>query len=513
MKVGHKLLNRYRIEELIGEGATATVYRAVDERLGRIVAVKVLLPYVRSTARERFSREAQSAAALNHPNIMAIHDEATEDDWHFLVVEYVEGKPLNEFIPSPPDTVTRIGIQLCNALDYAHRMNIIHRDIKPANVKITSDGLVKIMDFGLAMARDAKHITAHGSIIGTPAYLSPEQARGHKLDHRTDIYSLGVMLYEMVTGQLPFDSNDISALLLQKVTKDPLSPHDLVPETPEALNTAIMKAINREPDLRFQTGAEFALALGQEPSERITDETPLPAASTVSKADQPTEETPVGKRQKPITLIVADDHVILRTSVAFYLDDQPDIQVLAEAGSGTEVLDLFQRHSPDILLLDLNMPDKSGLDILPIIRKSHPSTRVLVLTGRAEDAYIMRALQAGAHGYLLKTSPQEELLEAVYKVADGNMALGSDVTERVVSGLLTPTDRDPLNDKERDVLLCIVAGIEKNDAIAKKLGCSEAEVVDRLSRSIDKLGAGSRTQAALIALRAGWISLEEAHQR
>lgn len=513
MKVGHQLQNRYIIEKLIGEGATATVYLAQDKRLGRPVAIKVLLPYVRDTARARFVREARSAAALNHPYIMAIYDEAEEDDYHFLVVEYVEGKPLNEFVPAPADVVATLGIQLCNALDYAHRMNIIHRDIKPANIKVTSEGIVKIMDFGLAMERNATHITAHGSIIGTPAYLSPEQARGHKLDHRTDIYSLGVVLYEMLTGKLPFDSNDISALLLQKVTQDPLPPHDLVPDVPGTLSRAIMRALEKDPDARFQTGADFAQALGQKEGQRLTMEAPAAGTPDPETKDLPTEEaSPVFDAEKPISVIVADDHVILRTSLVFYLDDQDDIKVLAEAGTGEEVLRLNALNPPDVLLLDLNMPDKSGLDVLPIIRQKHPQTRVLVLTGRTEDAYIMRALQAGAHGYMLKTSSQEELLEAVRKVAQGNMVLGTGVAERVVSGLISPHDRDPLDKLERDVLLCVVAGAETNDAITAKLGIDEQTVVDSLRSAIDKLGAQSRAQAALMALRAGWITVDEAHQ-
>ncbi|NPV68840.1 MAG: protein kinase [Anaerolineae bacterium] len=506
MKIGHKLLGRYVIEQLIGEGATATVYLARDERLGRHVAIKVLLPYVRAIAQARFSREARSAAALNHPNIMAIYDEAEEDDYHFLVVEYVEGRPLTDLIPSPPEVVADLGIQLCSALEYAHRMNIIHRDIKPANVKVSEEGVVKIMDFGLAMPRDAKHITAHGSIIGTPAYLSPEQARGLDIDHRSDIYSLGVLLYEMATGRLPFDMNDIGALLLKKVSSDPEPPRTLNPDIPDWLDAAIMRALQREPEQRYQSAAEFAQALNQ---SRVT-----PGTTAAGSAPRPTlPPAPVApEHTAPIRVIVADDHAILRTSIAFYLDDQPDLQVVAEAGTGQETLALVEQHAPDLLLLDLNMPDRSGLDILPEIRRNHAQTRVLVLTGRTEDAYIIRALQAGAHGYLLKTSSQEELLDAVYKVARGEMVLGADVTEKVVSGLLTPLERDPLTDDERQVLLCIVSGADTNTQIADKLGCTEQEVIQRLKNAIDKLGAQSRAQAALVALRKGWITIEEARQ-
>lgn len=506
MKIGQQLQGRYTIEKLIGEGATATVYLARDQRLGRRVAIKVLLPYVKATAKARFSREAQSAAALNHPNIMAIYDEVEDADYHFLVVEYIEGTPLSDFVPSPPEVVATMGAQVCAALDYAHRMNIVHRDIKPANIIIATDGTLKIMDFGLAMGRHAKHITAHGSIIGTPAYLSPEQARGHELDHRTDLYSLGVLLYELSTGRLPFDTNDISALLLQKVSGSPATPQSLDPGIPDWLNNAIMRALEREPDDRFQTAAEFAQALGQH----------LPISATLETPEQPAPALPVrpaAAPNPPVRVIVADDHVILRTSIAFFLNDQPDITVVAEAGSGTETLQLMQAHQPDLLLLDLNMPDRSGMDILPQIRQECPQSRVLILTGRTEDAFVMRALQAGAHGYLLKTSSQEELLDAVHKVAAGNMALGTDVTEKVVNELILPRERMILTDAERNVLLTIVSGAETNEALAERLGCTEQEVIDALSSAIDKLGAHSRAQAALTALRLGWITIEEAHQR
>ncbi len=510
MKIGQKLQGRYTIEKLIGEGATATVYLARDERLARRVAIKVLLPYVKATAKARFSREAQSAAALNHPNIMGIYDEVEDEDYHFLVVEYIEGTSLTEFIPSTPEVTANMGLQICAALDYAHRMNIIHRDIKPANVIISADGVLKIMDFGLAMGRDAKHITAHGSIIGTPAYLSPEQARGHELDHRTDLYSLGVLLYELSTGRLPFDTNDISALLLQKVSGSPSPPQSLAPSIPDWLNNAIMRALEREPDNRFQTAAEFAGALGQNLPPGLTLETPEQGSDPVAS---PPPVQPPPQPKQPVRVIVADDHVILRTSIVYYLDDQPDITVVAEAGSGTETLRLMQTHQPDLLLLDLNMPDGSGMEILPQIRQDCPNARVLILTGRTEDAFVMRALQAGAHGYLLKTSSQEELLDAVYKVANGNMALGTDVTEKVVSELILPRERMILTDAERNVLIMIVSGAETNEALAEKLGCTEQEVIDVLSSAIDKLGAHSRAQAALTALRLGWITIEEAHQR
>ncbi|MBN1966795.1 MAG: protein kinase [Anaerolineae bacterium] len=513
MEVGQKLLNRYVIENLIGEGSTAAVYQARDTRLGRRVAVKVLSPFVGTTARARFAREARSAAALNHPNIMAIYDEAQEEGMHFLIVEYVEGKPLTDFIPTTPAVVANIGIQLCHALSYAHRMNIIHRDIKPANIKITAEGLAKIMDMGLAMAPDAQHVTAHDAIIGTPAYLSPEQARGHKLDHRTDIYSLGVVLYEMATGRLPFDSHNISALLMQKVTQDPDPPRKWVPNLPRALDEAIARAMHRNPDRRYQIADDLAAALGHETSSVLLEVSGITLERDLDSLVRATEEAaPTGGLSKPLTVIVADDHLILRTSLVYFLDDQEDVRVLGEAGTGAEALELCAHEPPDVLLLDLNMPGQSGLKILPLVRKRYPETRVLVLTGRAEDAYIMRALQAGAHGYLLKTSSQEELIDAVRRVAAGHMVLGTGVAEKVISGALTPHERDPLSEYERAMLLAIVSGAESNEALAAHLGLEPEVIVAQLSRLIDKLGANSRSEAALVALRAGWITLDEAHQ-
>ncbi|MBC7813696.1 MAG: serine/threonine protein kinase, partial [Burkholderiales bacterium] len=259
--IGRKLRNRYEIQEHLGDGSTATVYKALDHRLRREVALKVLLPHVRDTTRKRFFQEATAAAQLNHPNIMAIFDMDEEDGQDFLVVEYVEGVPLSYYIPAAVDVVVTLGQQMAIALQYAHDHHIIHRDIKPANIKVTPDGQVKIMDLGLALPREATRVTADGMVIGTPAYLSPEQAQGLKLDHRTDIYSLGIVLYEMATGQLPFDADDITALLLQQVKQPPPPPRLLSPNLPPALEAAILKSLEKNPVKRFQSCKAMASAL------------------------------------------------------------------------------------------------------------------------------------------------------------------------------------------------------------------------------------------------------------
>lgn len=496
VRLGQKLNDRYLVEELIGEGATSAVYRGTDTLLRRAVAIKVLHPHVHATTRQRFEQEAQASARLNHPSIMMIFDRGRDHNDYYLVVELVRGKPLYEYIPCSPETAAQLGSQICLALDYAHRAGLIHRDIKPANIYVTPENTIKIMDFGLAIPLDGsqKRITAHGSIIGTPAYLSPEQAQGKPLDQRTDLYSLGIVLYEMVTGQLPFDADDITSILIQQVNKAPVPPSQLVRDLPPSLEAVILKALEKKPEQRFTTALEMAAAL-----EAVFKQ---PAAGTGIVTTE--------ARSKPrIRAVLADDHPSLRTPLAAYLELSGDIVVVAEASDGYEAIEACQKHQPDVLLLDLNMPNLSGLDALPQIRRLSPNTRVLVLTARDETPYIMRALRGGANGYILKTATEQEVVSAVKDVYEGSTVLGQGVAERIVEGLRSLDQSDPLNEQEHAVLRCVAAGFEENDQIAARLGIEESSVPRLLKNAIDKLGVKTRSEAALMALRAGWISMED----
>jgi DNA-binding NarL/FixJ family response regulator/tRNA A-37 threonylcarbamoyl transferase component Bud32 len=495
--IGQKLNNRYLIESLLGEGATSTVYRATDTRLGREVAVKVLLPHVHATTRQRFEREARAVAMLNHPSIMTIYDVGQDGNWSYLVVELINGRPLYDLIPSSGAVVADIGRKICLALDYAHKAGLIHRDVKPANIYVMPNGDVKIMDMGLAMPVDAseKRLTATGSIIGTPAYLSPEQAQGKKLDPRTDLYSLGVVLYELVTGQLPFDADDIGAILIQHVSKPATPPSQIVVGIPNFLERAILRALEKQPDARFATAGAMAEALIA-PTDQLTDFSETTVAPSVT-----------GSRK--IRVVLVDDHAILRATLATVLGNSGEIAIIGQGGDGQQAIDLADQLQPDLILLDLNMPRKSGLAALPELKAAHPEIKVLVLTGRDENAYIMRALRSGANGYMLKTANEHELLQAVRDVQAGGLVLGEGVAERIVQSLRLMDQMDPLNEDERDVLRCIAIGDEENALIAKRLGWDELHTTRTVMSVIDKLGVKSRTDAALTALRAGWISVDD----
>jgi eukaryotic-like serine/threonine-protein kinase len=257
---------RYRVLRRLGSGGMADVYCAEDQQLGRRVALKLLYRRLAEDAQfvERFKREASSAAGLQHPNIVSIFDRGEWDGTYYIAMEFIEGHTLKEIIrergPAPPEAAVDVVLQILRAARFAHQRGIVHRDIKPHNVLIDSEGRVKVTDFGIARA-GASDMTETGSIMGTAQYLSPEQAQGRPVDARSDLYSIGIVLYELLTGRVPFDAESAVTVALKQVSEAPIPPREINPSIPPALEAVVLRAMEKDPDRRFQNADEFIEAL------------------------------------------------------------------------------------------------------------------------------------------------------------------------------------------------------------------------------------------------------------
>ncbi len=260
---GVVLGGRYEIAEKLGAGGMAVVYRAQDTLLQRPVTVKVLRGEFAAddTVVRRFRREAQAAASLSHPNIVGVYDVGRQDDIHYIVMEYVQGKTLKEEIgergPLAPEDAVRVARQVCEALRHAHLHHIIHRDVKPHNVLITPEGRVKVTDFGIAGAATGGTVTYPGALLGTVYYFSPEQAQGRYGDERSDLYALGVVLYEMLTGRVPFEGESPVSVALKHIREVPPPPRELNPRVPPSAERVVIRAMAKDSERRYQTAAEM----------------------------------------------------------------------------------------------------------------------------------------------------------------------------------------------------------------------------------------------------------------
>jgi serine/threonine-protein kinase len=267
------LSGRYETGEKLGTGGMSNVYKATDRILERTVAVKVLAEHLSDDERfvERFKREALAVAKLIHPNIVQVYDTGEDEGRRYIVMEYVDGRSGAQILqrqgPVEPETAAEIGIQACAGLDYAHRRGIIHRDVKPGNLMIVGgpvgggEMIVKLTDFGIARAIEQTRITQVGSVVGTAAYLAPEQVRGEEATPATDVYALGVVLYQFLTGRLPYEGSSLAELAVRQQNEKPLPPSTYNSEVPETLGAAVLRALEGDPNRRYASADELAQGL------------------------------------------------------------------------------------------------------------------------------------------------------------------------------------------------------------------------------------------------------------
>ena len=259
-------LGRYKVIGELGQGAMGVVYKAIDPLIDRIVAIKTISLNLALEEKEeyetRFYQEAKAAGRLSHPNIVTIYDVGKSGDIAYIAMEFLQGRELRDVLNEEPllpvDQVLDIVVQVAQGLAYAHEYGIVHRDVKPANIMVVRDGHVKITDFGIARMASAAARTETGIVLGSPKYMSPEQVLGKSIDQRSDIFSLGVMLYEMLTGQPPFVGDTINAIMYQTMNAVPRSPSILNPALPDMLNFIVAKALEKNPDDRYRDAGEFA---------------------------------------------------------------------------------------------------------------------------------------------------------------------------------------------------------------------------------------------------------------
>ncbi len=273
MMAAGTLSGRYETAERLGSGGMSNVYKATDRILERTVAVKILAEHLSDDERfvARFRREALAVAKLIHPNIVQVYDSGVDDGRHYIVMEYVEGRSgaqiLQRHGPVEPEIAAEIGIQACAGLDYAHRRGIIHRDVKPGNLMVFGGPVgggemtVKLTDFGIARAIEQTRITQVGSVVGTAAYLAPEQVRGEEATPATDVYALGVVLYQFLTGRLPYEGSSLAELAVRQQNEKPLPPSTYNSEVPAPLGSAVLRALEGDPNRRYASADELSSGL------------------------------------------------------------------------------------------------------------------------------------------------------------------------------------------------------------------------------------------------------------
>ena len=435
------VVGSYRLLERIGRGGMATVYRAYQPALDRHVAIKVLPEFFAEEAayRERFHHEARSVARLRHPNIVEVFDFGQDDDSSaYIVMELVEGGTLADRIGEPMQLEDAIDFlqPVAAALDYAHSQGVLHRDIKPSNILLRSDGTPVLADFGLAkIAGSVRKFTASGTVMGTPEYMSPEQAGDQWVDAASDRYSLAIVAYEMLTGRVPFQADTPAAVLISHVTRPMPPAHELKGELLAHVEDVLRRALAKNPADRYPSASSFVLAL--RPAA-------WPGGEEGESAYRAITERRRRGRRTPVVLVV-DDSAANRELIEACLGGV-DCEVRA-AEDGPTALRAVQAQAPDLVLLDVQMPGMDGFEVCAQIKARPKGSLLPVIMITALDRTIdrVRALDSGADDYMSKPVDRVELVARVRSALRLKRVYDSlDSAEQVIYSLAAAVEaKDP----------------------------------------------------------------------
>lgn len=385
------MLGSYRLIDRLGAGGMGEVWRAEDTRLLRPVAIKILSERIANDPewKARFLREARTVAQMNHPNIATIYSIEQEGEKFFIAMELVEGESLGAVLargPLPPREAVQIIVQVAEALAEAHEKGVVHRDVKPDNI-IVGKRSVKVLDFGIAKqitaTTDSPTLTQAGLIVGTPFYMSPEQALGRPVDARSDLFSLGVVLYEALAGKRPFEGESVTETMMNIIMQEPPDVGAVVPSAPPSLAQVVGRALQKKPERRFGSAGEMADAL----AKVDFDARPPKPSDKPSKQDVPTvamPATPPQQAQESIPgqrALIADDDPVTRYLIANVLGQRR--VAFDEASNGADAVKALKQHEYTLVFLDLLMPRIDGWGVIDFLRRSKSSKppRIVVVTG------------------------------------------------------------------------------------------------------------------------------------
>lgn len=384
-----QVLGSYRLIDRLGAGGMGEVWRAEDTRLLRPVAIKILSERIANDPewKARFLREARTIAQMNHPNIATIYSIEQEEEKLFIAMELVEGESLATTLARgalPPREAVQIIRQVAEALAEAHEKGIVHRDVKPDNI-IVGKRSVKVLDFGIAKqitaTTDTPTLTQAGLIVGTPFYMSPEQALGRPVDARSDLFSLGVVLYEALVGKRPFEGESVTETMMNIIMQEPIDVGVAAPATPAGLVEIVRRSLQKKPERRFGSAGEMVDALA-----RVDFATPVPSTKPApSKADIPTVAMPAAQpAQAPVPgqrALIADDDPVTRYLIANIVGQRRI--AFDEAANGADAVKALKQREYTLVFLDLLMPRVDGWGVIDFIRRSKNSKppRIVIITG------------------------------------------------------------------------------------------------------------------------------------